>query len=176
MQDITIKLNKIRDVKTPERGSEQSAGIDFFIPEFDESFIEKFLHLNDNIYIDDKLIRLNPSENVLIPSGIELDLSNDKNVVMFMKNKSSVASQCSLDVMACVIDQDYQDEFMISLINNSYHEIDLYSRMKIVQGVLLPVYYPELQIFDGDQNFYENKTGRGKGGFGSTGNGIDDIQ
>jgi hypothetical protein len=35
-----IKFLKIRDVKSPERGTDEAAGIDFFVPEYNPKFKE----------------------------------------------------------------------------------------------------------------------------------------
>ena len=48
-----MKVAKVRDVKTPERGTDKSAGIDFFVP---NDFIETVLP---------------PQRDMLIPSGIK---------------------------------------------------------------------------------------------------------
>ena len=64
-----VKFAKMRDVKTPSRGTEDASGIDFFIP-------------NDLGYI---LVK--PGESICIPSGIKLCLN--KWSCMVMTNKSS---------------------------------------------------------------------------------------
>ena len=51
-----IRFIKIRDVKSPVRGTYYSAGIDFFVP---NDFTEK---------------TINPQEDILIPSGIIVEI------------------------------------------------------------------------------------------------------
>lgn len=41
-----MKFAKIRDVKSPCRGTSKSAGIDFFVPNYSEEFLKVFLKKN----------------------------------------------------------------------------------------------------------------------------------
>ena len=56
-----MKVQKIRQVKTPNRGTDQSAGIDFFVPE------------------DYPTTALQPGESVLIPSGIKAQVRSEEH-------------------------------------------------------------------------------------------------
>ena|SRR6056297_3156587 len=144
-----MKYSKVRKVKSIERGTKKSAGIDFFIP---EDFREQVLL---------------PTQSVLIPSGIKINIP--KNHVLIMLNKSSIAAKKRLLIGAQVIDEDYQGEIHIDLHNVGARNITLKPGMKITQGILLPVNYAspeEVPI----ENLYTKKTKRGSGGFGSTNN------
>lgn len=46
----TIKFLKIRDVKDPERGNPTDAGIDFFVPTFNKSFVEDVTKKNPHLF------------------------------------------------------------------------------------------------------------------------------
>lgn len=48
----TIKFLKSREVKSPERGHPTSAGIDFFVPRFNKSFIKDLIKKNPKIFRD----------------------------------------------------------------------------------------------------------------------------
>jgi dUTP pyrophosphatase len=160
-----MKFQKTREVKTPERGTALSAGIDFFIPEFTKGFIKDFLAKNIiPVKLKESLIELSPGESVLIPSGIKVEIP--KNHVLIGFNKSGVASKLGLDVMACVIDEDYRGEIHLNLINNSNFVVQLNAGKKIVQFILMPVNYCELE----EVLFIDEVSERGTGGFGSTGN------
>ena len=50
MEDI--KFIKIRDVKSPERGTSEAAGIDFFIPWQSENFAADLKEKNPNIVLN----------------------------------------------------------------------------------------------------------------------------
>ena len=79
-----MKIQKIRDVKTPGRGTSQSAGIDFYVPE------------------DFTTSVLQPGESVLIPSGIKVQVPTGYMLTAF--NKSGVATKQGLSIGACVVD------------------------------------------------------------------------
>ena len=56
-----MKFAKIRNVKSPVRGTGKAAGIDFFVPNFG----------NNKGFI------VNPGTDVLIPSGIKMEIQKD---------------------------------------------------------------------------------------------------
>ena len=161
-----MKYTKIRKVKSPTRGTSQSAGIDFYIP--DE-------------WNDGQPYSVPPGGRVLIPSGIKVNVPTGYALIAF--NKSGVASKTGLVVGACVVDEDYQGEVHLNMINtnqlteafdgtayatNSGH-VTLNPGDKLTQFILVPVNYAtpeEVEL----ENLYQETTERGEGGFGSTGN------
>lgn len=165
-----MRFTKVRDVKNPVRGTPQSAGVDFFIPKFDMKFIADLQIKNNNqvnISMDDeRCIVLHGHERILIPSGIHVDLP--ENTVLIAKNKSGVSSKKGLDVLACVVDEDYQGEVHISLINTSNSSVFLYEDEKIVQFLLFPILYSVPTRVESLEELYTDVTVRGDGGFGST--------
>lgn len=147
-----MKISKIRIVKTPERGTDGSAGIDFFIP--DEAFPYGKMLLKTGC-------------NVNIPSGIKANIPKGHALVAF--NKSGVALKKNLQVGACVIDEDYQGEIHLHLFNFGTEDRILKNGDKIVQFVLLPVAYEDVEIVTNQLDLFEGESDRGEGGFGSTG-------
>lgn len=145
----TLRFAKTRLVKSPQRGTAGSAGIDFFIP---DSFED---------------VKLAPGERINIPSGIKVDVPEGFALIAF--NKSGVAHKKGLIVGACVVDSDYQGEIHISLINTSLVEYQsLQAGDKIVQFLLMPVVHCGLeQVYTGW--LFDEVTDRGAKGFGSTG-------
>ena len=71
-----LKIAKIRDVKTPNRGFSTDAGLDLFIPN------------------DFKTVELEPNKNVLIPSGIKMEIPVGYSAIFF--NKGGVAGKKEL--------------------------------------------------------------------------------
>jgi len=143
-----LLFSKVRDVKTPTRANEFDAGIDFFIP---KDFENKAIH---------------HGESVLIPSGIKVNIPH--GFALIAHNKSGIAAKKSLDVMASVVDETYQGEIHINVINNGNEDQVLIPDMKIIQFLLLPVNYSipiEVEI----DNLYTEVSNRSDGGFGSTG-------
>ena len=141
-----MKVQKVRNVKTPNRGTSVSAGIDFYVPE------------------DFETTTLSPGESVLIPSGIKVQVPRGYALVAF--NKSGIAVKQGLSVGACVVDEDYEGEVHLHMINTSNISRTISTGQKIVQFVLLPVAYFDIEEVNA---FPERESKRGAGGFGSTG-------
>jgi len=139
-------IKKIRDVKTPNRGTNKSAGIDFFVPNEFETAI------------------LYPGESMLIPSGIKVQVPEGYALIAF--NKSGVAVKQGLSVGACVVDEDYEGEVHLHLVNTSNTAQEISPGQKITQFILIPVNYANVQEVE---EFPSRRSERGSGGFGSTG-------
>jgi dUTP pyrophosphatase len=142
-----MKIAKIKAVKTPQRGTAESAGIDFFVPE-------------------GMIAKLSPGQSCLIPSGIKANVPPGYALIAF--NKSGVAVKKSLYAGACVVDEDYQGEIHINLTNVGREEVEINPGEKIIQFILLPVLYDTIEEVE-LENLYTEVTTRGEGGFGSTG-------
>lgn len=140
-----LSFYKTKDVNTPQIGTSDSAGIDFFIPNDFETTV------------------IGPGEDAKINLGIITEFDSDKVLIAF--NKSGICTNMKLIRGACVIDADYRGEIHAHMINVGKEPVTLEAGMKIVQFILLPFIKPELIELDtkpGD-------TERGAGGFGSTG-------
>ena len=144
-----MKISKIRNVKTPERGTALSTGLEFFVP--NDFPGEHFLL---------------PGDAVNIPSGIKVKVPHGFALV-FM-NKSGVAVKKGLQVGACVVDEDYQGEVHLHVRNTSTDVQSIKPGEKLVQALLIPVDYCDVEVVNVDE-LYEEGTQRGEGGFGSTG-------
>jgi dUTP pyrophosphatase len=141
-----MKVQKLRNVKTPNRGTTASAGIDFYVPE------------------DFETVSLKPGESVLIPSGIRVQVPRGYALIAF--NKSGVAVKQGLSVGACVVDEDYEGEVHLHMINTSDKDQVVATGQKLVQFVLIPISYIDVEEVEQIQ---PRNTERGSGGFGSTG-------
>ncbi len=163
---MNFEFAKVREVKSPLRGTEKSVGIDFFVPEFDEKFVRDLKEKNPNIsIIDEKIIQIMPQEHVLIPSGIKVKLPSNYFLNAF--NKSGVSSKKQLIKMAETVDEDYQGEVHISILNAGRKIQTITEHEKLIQFILLPALYANIIEKDQD-SIYTNITKRGDGGFGST--------
>lgn len=141
-----MKISKVRDVKTPSRGTEFSAGIDFYVPN------------------DVEEITLNYSDSARIPSGIKVNVP--KGFVLIAFNKSGVALS-GLQVGACVVDEDYQGEISLHVFNFSNAPVTISPGKKLMQFILLPADYSAVEVVE-IADLYESTSQRGEGGFGST--------
>lgn len=143
-----ISIAKTKDVKTPTR-SGRAAGTDFFIPN------------------DFPVTVVQPGDDILIELGIKVKIPSNYCLIAF--NKSGVAIQ-GLSVGACVIDEDYQGELHLHLFNVSKQPVRIMGGQKIIQFLLLPVWWEQHGIFEVPlHELYPEKTERGEGAFGSTG-------
>ena len=145
-----MKITKTRNVKTPIRGTEGSAGIDFFVP-------------ND---YPSNLCTVDPGERFFIPSGIKANVPNGYALIAF--NKSGVALKKGLMVGASVVDSDYQGEIHLHLVNTSSRSVTIEPGEKLTQFLLIPVDHSQVWVVP-ENELFEEETTRGAGGFGSTG-------
>lgn len=168
-----FKYMKLYEVKSPVRSTKFSAGIDFYIPEYTEEYA---------MLVGDK-VRKTPVENasnqfiyqicipahskVLLPSGLKV--SYPKNKALDFLNKSGIASKKSLIIGAELCDWDYQNELFFDLHNISNEDVYVDFGQKIVQGVLIPVYYYKLKQVDTELELFGKRSVTRTGGFGSTG-------
>ena len=164
---IDLFFTKVRPVKSPTRGTAESAGIDFFVPDdFEETIVD-------------------PSSSILIPSGIKCAYPPGYALILF--NKSGIATKYKLTSLACVCDSDYQGEIHISLINIGKESVTIKPGMKIAQFILVPIALAEPKEMNISEDAATNEehmwskwssmssarrnmeSERGSGGFGSTG-------
>jgi len=146
----SVKIYKLRNVKTPARGTEKSAGIDFFVPD------------------DFATVIVNPQHDVLIPSGIKVSIP--EGYALIANNKSGVATKKRLLHGAAVVDEDYQGEIHLHLINAGNTPVTVAAGDKIVQFLLEKQEYASvIEVSSEAELFGGTVTERGAGGFGSTG-------
>jgi dUTP pyrophosphatase len=145
-----MKILRTRDVKLPNRGTSQSAGIDIFIP--------------NNI----DPITIHPGESAFLPAGIKIDVPEGHALIAM--NKSGIAVKKKCIVGACVIDEDYQGEIHIDIKNIGTEPVILEAGDKITQLLCIPINYVEVEEVNSEDELFNGEvTERGTGGFGSTG-------
>ena len=170
-----IKFLKIRDVKSPTRAYEYDAGIDFYVPEFNEPFLNDLAEKNQgrDLVMKDDYIIIPAHSRIMIPSGIKSRM-HAPGRALIANNKSGVATKHGLVYGAAVVDYTYKGEIHLSLINTSMLEIKITPGMKILQFLETPVFVSEVEIVEnptevGDGDFYDGlQDDRGADGFGST--------
>lgn len=163
-----MNFYKERSVKSPTKGTKLSAGIDFYVPEFTESFLSDFIKKNNVAYSSyDKCFIIRPMQQILIPSGIKVKIKDNQVLIAF--NKSGVSTKKGLIKVAEVVDADYQGEIHISLLNTSKKDIKVCEGEKIIQFILIDL--PEddgLNEMNSIEELYSEESERKDGGFGST--------
>ncbi len=83
-------------------------------------------------------------------------------------NKSGVASKTGLDKLAELIDEDYQGEIHINVVNTGTNPVVIRPGDKIAQMIITPVYIADLEMKNSADEVFTEETVRGEGGFGST--------
>ena len=159
-----MKIFKVRDVKTPVRGTNLSAGIDFFVPN------------------DLRPVKIMPHTDALIPTGIIAKFPS--NFMLMAAEKSGVTSSirakqsCNMNVKpdsyteptilgAKIVDADYTGEIHIHIINLGTKSITIMPGKKLAQFILVPVCYADIIVVNNKDdllNHIDKK--RGSKGFG----------
>jgi dUTPase len=174
---ISFYIEPGYEVRKPEREF-GNAGIDFFIPNYSDTFIKAFDDKNEKenaslIINDDNVtvIRIEPHGRVNIPSGIRSRIC--VNVALEAHNKSGIATKHGLVFGASTVDASYQGIIHISLINTTNKAIELPLGMKVVQFIPRIIDISDIDVYDNISfdEFYKDfeHTNRGEGAFGSTG-------
>lgn len=101
----------------------------------------------------------------LIPTGIAISPGR-RDVVAVVAARSGLAVKRGITLSngIGVIDSDYRGEIQVGLLNISGEDFTLSDGDRIAQLMFLPVLTPPLEVVDSLDD-----TGRGTGGFGSTG-------
>lgn len=161
-----MRYSKVRDVKSPERGTAKSAGIDFFIP---NDFIETTLYPNDDLLIPSG-IKAEIPEGYMLMAADKSGIATSKGALINAgKQPKSTSLNASLIVGAKIVDEDYQGEIGLHIINVGGKPVILSPGMKIVQFILVPVFYDTLEEVPINE-LYAEVSERGNGGWGSTNN------
>lgn len=162
---LTLKVEKLTDVKLPYKAHSTDAGIDFFLPKDLNYIIQKGKGINVEAINVDGIVKtaiaIYPQESVLLPMGIKTEFNPGWALVFF--NRSGLASKKHLFRGACIVDSNYRGEIFVNLTNVSNEKQYLQPGEKLIQALMLPV--PRVEVIETKVN--EN-TDRGEGGFGST--------
>jgi dUTP pyrophosphatase len=169
---MLLKYAQTRLCRIPDRAHATDAGLDFFMPEFTESFLNDLTAnpVNKGIAISkvEKIVRLPAHKSILIPSGIKIEVPYGY-MALFL-NKSGVAAKKNLLIGSQVIDTFYSGEVHVNLHNVSDEDVSIAEGEKLVQLVFIPILTCEPTLVD-EQELYDwmmQDQTRGAGGFGSS--------
>lgn len=143
---MNVAVKKLRsDAILPTYGSEEAAGADLYA-------------------CIDAPVTIDPGQTVLIPTGLAMELP--KGYVGLIYARSGLACKRGLAPAnkVGVIDSDYRGEFMIALYNQGSVAQTVENGERIAQLVVTPILTPQYV-----QTESLSQSGRGSGGFGSTG-------
>ena len=144
---MVLKVRKIDPrAKIPCRATEGSAGYDLFA-------------------LLEEPVEVRPGERVRIGTGIAIALPSSE-LAAFVYARSGLATKKGIIPANCVgvVDSDYRGEILVTLTNIGKEPYTVEPFERIAQMIIAPVCLPELlEVSELDE------TGRGLGGFGSTG-------
>ena len=135
-----------RELPWPSRATAGSAGMDL------------------SACIEEAII-IAPRPLAKIPTGIAIALPAQEYVALvFARSGLGIKHGISLSNGVGVIDSDYRGEIMVGLTNRSEEPYTIHPGDRIAELVVTPVVLPQLEL-----TAELDATGRGTGGFGSTG-------
>lgn len=139
---MKLKIKKLHpNAKIPNYAYHGDAGFDLYVPE---------------------AITLQPGDRKTIPLGIAVEIPDGYVGLMF--DKSSLSHKQGLKTFGNVIDSGYRGEIHAGLINQSGQPQTLEAGQKIIQMLIIPVITVDIEETD-----TLSESGRGGGGFGSSG-------
>ena len=109
-------------------------------------------------------VRILPGKRSLIRTGLHVEIPQGH--VGLIKDRSSVALD-GLHVFAGVIDPSYRGELKVLMFNTNEIEYTIQVSRKIAQMVVVAYYDAAVELVDRLEQL--SQSGRGIGGFGSTG-------
>lgn len=113
----------------------------------------------------DEPLAVEPGGRVLVPTGIAVALPSAETVgLVFARSGLAVKKGLTLSNGVGVIDSDYIGEIKVGLVNLGTETYHIQPNERIAQLVLMPICLPEVREVS-----VLDETGRGSGGFGSTG-------
>ena len=148
---MTLKLKAVspklgKELPWPSRATEGSAGLDLAA-------------------CIDRDVTIAPRQLVCIPTGVAIALPGPEYVALvFARSGLGIKHGIALSNGVGVIDSDYRGELQVGLANLSDTPYTIRPGDRIAQLVVTPVVLPQVEIVEELED-----TGRGTGGFGSTG-------
>ena len=108
---------------------------------------------------------IQPGQTFTVPTGLAIDLgSPDRAAFLFARSGLGIKHGIVPGNCVGVIDSDYRGEILVGLHNHSDKAYTIAPGDRIAQMVILPVLTPQVVEADTLED-----SGRGAGGFGSTG-------
>lgn len=146
MFDLEIQYKKLNNLaKEPTRGSAAAAGYDLYAATAED-------------------ITIPPHQTVKIGTGLSFELPESTFGAIFARSGLATKQGLRPANAVGVCDSDYRGEYIVALHNDSEEVQIVKSGDRIAQLILLPyipMMFKEVDTLD--------ETGRGAGGFGSTG-------
>ena len=146
---MIVKIKKIKPgAHMPERATPGAAGYDL------------------RTCCDENGIPLLPMERAVIPTGLSIELPGPEYMALvFARSGRALHAGLALANGVGVIDSDYRGEVGVVAVNLSQMPVHVANGERVAQLVIVPVALPDMVEVQEELS----STGRGGGGFGSTG-------
>ncbi len=146
MLTAPVSVKRLRPgAKLPTRGTPWAAGADLYA------------------LVDEPMV-IEPGQGVLVPTGFALAIPEGYVGLVFARSGLATKQGLAPANKVGVIDSDYRGELFVSLFNHSGETRTVESGDRVAQLVIVPYLCAQFQEADS-----LDETGRGAGGFGSTG-------
>ena len=143
---IKVQIKRLDpNVEIPEYKTSGSSGVDLMA------------NLTQNIIIKS-------GESCLVPTGLSISIPKDCEVQIRPRSGLAARSQITVLNTPGTIDSDYRGELKIIIFNHGKEQFVIKNKDRIAQMVLMPILKFDFQEVD-----ELDDSGRGTGGFGSTG-------
>jgi len=119
----------------------------------------------DAVAAVDRDLVLHPGDRVPVPTGLRLAIPDGYEVQVRPRSGLALKHLLTVPNSPGTIDSDYRGELMILLANLGHAPVTITRGMRIAQLVVAPVVRGRWVVVDA----VVDDTGRGSGGFGSTG-------
>jgi dUTP pyrophosphatase len=143
VHDSSMRISLSEDATLPSYKTEGSAGLDL-------SCSEDF--------------ELEPLERKLIGTGIRIEVPQGFEAQVRPRSGLAIKQGVTMVNSPGTIDSDYRGEVKLIMVNLSQQKVSFKKGDRVAQLVICPVARVELEVVES-----LDETGRGEGGFGSTG-------
>jgi len=109
---------------------------------------------------------IEPGQTILVPTGLSIHIADPGYAAMILP-RSGMGHKHGIVLgnLVGLIDSDYQGPLMVSTWNRGKSVFRLEPMERLAQLVIVPVVQAQFRVVDD----FESESGRGAGGFGSTG-------
>lgn len=143
---MQVKIKKLDErAKLPTYGTEFSAGADLYNMEGND-------------------IKIKPHETVMVKLGFAIEIPEGYAGLVFARSGLASKRGVAPANKVGVVDSDYRGECMVALHNHTENDVTVEGGERIAQLSIVPYLKAEFEFAD-----ELSETGRGSGGFGSTG-------
>ena len=148
MTHVKVKIKKLRpDATIPAYGTPFAAGADLYV------------------CMDEPSITIESGETVFVHTGLAVELPEGTVGLVYARSGLAMKRGIAPANKVGVVDSDYRGEIMVAMHNHSKVAQTIEKGERVAQFVVTPYFTAD---FDEVETLGES--GRGTGGFGSTGN------